>query len=121
MSKAVEKFIKIIIAVIIPNIGGWIGSRVVFKNLDWYAKLKKPLFNPPNWLFGPAWTLIYSSMGFASYLVYEDLSATGNGFDRTAILALVLFVVQLIYNWMWTPIFFGYHSLTWVRIIKSNP
>lgn len=116
MNESVEQFIKIIIAVIIPNIGGWFGARFVFKNIDWYDSLKQPLFNPPKWLFGPAWTLFYSCIGFASYLVYDNLNATGNGFDKTAITAITLYVVQLIFNWLWTPIFFGAHSLTYVRI-----
>lgn len=110
----VVKFIKIIIAVLIPNLGGYVFSRGAFKNMDWYRSLKQPKFNPPRWVFGPAWTTIYCCIGFASYLVYEDLRATGNGFDKTALTSTVLFAIQMISNWIWTSIFFRYHSLLWV-------
>lgn len=114
MQEFVAKFLKIIIAVIFPNIGGWIGSRYVINNLDWYDKLNQPPFNPPKWLFAPAWTFIYSTIGFASYLVYEELSASGKGFNKTALLALASFLIQLIFNWIWTPLFFQNHFLGWV-------
>lgn len=111
------KYLKIAAAVILPNIGGWAGSVITRANLKpWFASLIKPKFNPPSWLFAPAWTTIYCSIGYASYLVYDDLLATGNGFDRTAKVALALYANQMVLNWAWTPIFFGLHSLKWSAI-----
>lgn len=110
-----SKYLKIAAAVIIPNIGGWMGSIITRNNLKpWYASLNKPKWNPPNYIFAPAWTSIYCGIGYASYLVFEDLLATGNGFDRTAQVALALYANQMALNWAWTPIFFKYHSLKWV-------
>lgn len=111
MNENVLTFLKIIIAIIIPNIGGWIGARYVIRNLDWYDTLKQPPLNPPKWLFAPAWTILYSVIGFASYLVYEKYNKHDNG----SWVALGLFIAQLVFNWIWTYIFFEKHSLLWVR------
>lgn len=109
------RYWKIAAAVILPNIGGWAGSIITRNNLKpWYESLKKPAWNPPNYVFAPAWTAIYSQIGYASYLVYEDLLAAGNGFDQTAQVALALYANQMALNWAWTPIFFKFHSLKWV-------
>jgi tryptophan-rich sensory protein len=67
----------------------------------WYASLQKPAWNPPNWLFGPVWTLLYLSMAVAVWLVWRE-----RGF--AASLPLALFAVQLILNALWSIIFFGW-------------
>lgn len=71
---------------------------------EWYAGLNKPSWNPPAWLFGPAWTTLYTLMAIAAWLVWKRV-----GFTR----ALGLYFVQLILNAAWTPIFFGAHALGW--------
>ncbi|HEV2880524.1 MAG TPA: TspO/MBR family protein [Pyrinomonadaceae bacterium] len=71
----------------------------------WYASLQKPAWNPPNWLFGPVWTLLYLSMAVAVWLVWRErgfASGAGGG------LPLALFAVQLILNALWSIIFFGW-------------
>lgn len=70
----------------------------------WYAALHKPSWNPPAWLFGPAWTLLYTLMALAAWLVWKRV-----GFSRP----LGLYFVQLALNAAWTPIFFGAHQLGW--------
>ena len=70
----------------------------------WYAALMKPAWNPPSWIFGPAWTLLYTLMAVAAWLVWKRV-----GFSRP----LAFYFVQLALNAAWTPIFFGAHQLGW--------
>ena len=71
----------------------------------WYASLQKPAWNPPSWIFGPAWTLLYVMMAVAAWLVWRE------GGWRTQRLALGLFLLQWLLNALWTPLFFGWHRL----------
>jgi tryptophan-rich sensory protein len=68
---------------------------------DWYYQLNKPWFNPPNWIFGPVWSFLYCAMGVAAWLAWR----TGNA--HTLAWPLGLFLLQLVLNALWTPLFFG--------------
>lgn len=65
---------------------------------EWYAGLNKPTFNPPNWIFGPVWTILYILIGIVGWRVWHR---SGDGSLR------VLWVIQMALNFIWTPIFFG--------------
>jgi len=93
---------------VLPNVGGWAGGLITFKNMEWYKGLARPSWTPPDRAFGPVWTALYTGMGFSSYLVWRD----GGGFEGAAV-PLGLYGAQLALNWAWTPIFFGLHSLKW--------
>jgi tryptophan-rich sensory protein len=71
----------------------------------WYADAAKPAWTPPNWVFGPAWTVLYTLMAVAAWLLWRRHGA------RVARTALVLYVVQLALNAAWTPVFFGAEQL----------
>lgn len=71
---------------------------------EWYASLKKPSWNPPGWIFGPVWSALYTMMGIAAWLVWKS---GGWAAQRRP---LILFLVQLILNAIWTPLFFGLHQ-----------
>uniref|UniRef100_A0A2A4JSF8 Peripheral-type benzodiazepine receptor n=1 Tax=Heliothis virescens TaxID=7102 RepID=A0A2A4JSF8_HELVI len=100
-------------AILAPNMGGWVSAftmRGQVKRPDgraWYQTIKKPTWTPPAWVFGPAWTVLYSGMGYASYLVYAEYG----GFTDDAIVPLALYGGQLVLNWTWTPVFFGMHRI----------
>ncbi len=73
----------------------------------WYEGLTKPALNPPAWLFGPVWTLLYILMAVAAWLVWRSRKP-----KRDRHVALGLYLVQLLLNALWSWIFFGLHSLT---------
>jgi tryptophan-rich sensory protein len=86
---------------------------------DWYPSLVKPSFTPPDWLFGPVWTVLYIMMGIALWWVWRR---QGEVPVRTP---LTLFAVQLLLNALWSVLFFGLRSpgaalvdilLLWVAI-----
>ena len=70
---------------------------------EWYTQLTKPTWNPPGWLFGPVWTILYAMMAVATWLIWR------RGGWRARRLPLGLFLTQLALNALWTPLFFGLH------------
>ncbi len=77
-----------------------------FVSIDgWYAGLDKPTWNPPAWIFGPVWTVLYLMMGVAAWLVWRE----GGWMARQR--PLGLFLGQLLLNAIWTPVFFGMHQI----------
>ena len=98
--KALAFFILISLAA--GAIGGFFTASAI---PGWYAGLAKPDFSPPNWVFGPVWTLLYVLMGIAAYLIWEKGMAKKNVKG-----ALDLFFGQLTLNLAWSIIFFGLRS-----------
>ncbi|XP_072856929.1 translocator protein [Pogona vitticeps] len=95
---------------LLPSAGSIWGARIVQKELPtWYESLEKPSWKPPNWVFPPVWTTLYSSMGYGSYLVWKELG----GFNEKSMVPLGLYAGQLALNWSWVPIFFGKHKIGW--------
>ena len=98
--------IKLIVSILVSFAAGGISSLFTFKAIPtWYAGLKKPPYTPPNWAFGPVWTTLYILMGISVFLVWQKGLAT-NG----ALLAFILFWIQLTVNAVWSIIFFGMKS-----------
>ncbi len=89
----------------------WLGSAATTPKIaDWYAGLAKPSWSPPNWLFGPVWTILYCGMAVAAWLVWRQA-----GFGA-AWRPLTWFGVQLVLNGLWSWIFFGLESPGWAFI-----
>jgi tryptophan-rich sensory protein len=87
---------------------GMLGGLISAKSIPgWYSKLIKPSFNPPNWVFGPAWTTLYIMIGVSGYLIWkEDASFTNKNS-----LAWIVYFTQLGLNYLWTPLLFGFKRL----------
>jgi tryptophan-rich sensory protein len=98
--------LKLLAAVALPLIvGGVSGFATAGAIPGWYANLNKPFFNPPNWIFGPVWTLLYILMGVSFYLIWTgEAHALKNK-------AMLLFGVQLFLNFWWSIIFFYFQRM----------
>jgi len=95
---------KLIASLVIPFVAGAIGNLATLPNIPtWYADLEKPLFNPPNFVFGPVWSVLYLLMGISLYLVWTT-KAKGKA------AAYIAFTAQLVLNTAWSLLFFGLHS-----------
>lgn len=82
----------------------------------WYAETAKPLWNPPNAVFGPVWTVLYLSMSVAAWLVWRGPDSEARS------RALRIYIVQLAINALWTPAFFGLGAVlgapgVWVALV----
>ena len=78
-----------------------IGSFGSFSGIQgWYIEAEKPWFTPPNWAFGPAWAIWYTTMAIAAWWVYK----TPGKYRKAALWA---YAIQLILNTIWSPVFFG--------------
>lgn len=90
----------------ICQLPGVLGTLVVQGSLcHWYSMLNRPSVAPPEWVYGSAWLVLYLLMGSAIFLVVKDGVTSKNR------KALVLFLAQLVVNALWTPVFFGLHSI----------
>jgi tryptophan-rich sensory protein len=97
---------KLLISVVGCELVGILGTPFTAAAIpSWYATLEKPLFAPPNWLFGPAWTLLYFLMGVAFYLIWQQ-----NTKSKKVQTAQKIFFAQLFLNFIWSPLFFGLKS-----------
>ncbi|MGE3800462.1 MAG: TspO/MBR family protein [Candidatus Kapaibacterium sp.] len=78
----------------------------MFGQGEWYQSLAKPALNPPGWVFGPVWTVLYIMMALAAWLVWRT-----KGEERPQKIAIGLFILQLIANALWSWFFFGLNDL----------
>lgn len=101
-----NKFLKLFLCVIAPLlIGAFSGFATASSINTWYVTLHKPFFNPPNYLFGPVWTILYILMGVSFYMILE----TRNTKYKQG--AIYLFCIQLFLNFCWSFIFFKFQYL----------
>ncbi len=101
-----NKFFKLLIAVIGCELVGIISTPFTLSAIPaWYSTLNKPPFSPPNWIFGPVWTILYFLMGVSAFLVWKQ------GLKKKQVKeALLVFLTQLFFNFIWSILFFGLHS-----------
>jgi translocator protein len=99
----------LIAAILFCELIGILGTPVTMAAIStWYASLIKPEFSPPNWIFGPVWTLLYALMGISLYMVWMKVEKKKN--NKKLRLALYYFFAQLGVNFLWSIFFFGLRS-----------
>jgi tryptophan-rich sensory protein len=103
-------WLKLVASLLIAFAAAAIGSIATTKNIPtWYAGLDKPFFNPPNWLFGPVWTVLYTFIGISLWRIWiTETTIAKRGLYR-------LFGVQILLNTAWSLVFFGTH-LVWLAL-----
>lgn len=97
----IKKSLKLFLFIGICLSVGWLGSIATNTSREiWYAALRKPALNPPDWIFAPVWIILYIFMAFAGWRFWEIKTP-----DRNRL--RFLFVAQLILNGAWSFLFFG--------------
>ena len=100
-----KSILPLLISILIVFSFGFIGSFFTTSSItNWYAFINKPLFSPPNWIFGPVWTLLYILMGVSAFLIWQKRD------NLKTKPALIFYGIQLILNALWSIIFFGMHN-----------
>jgi tryptophan-rich sensory protein len=104
--RSMNNYVKIVLCMLPPLVVGSIAGISTASNIeDWYSYLNKPIFNPPNYLFGPVWTMLYLVMGISFFLI------TSAPASRERHRAILIYWLQLILNFSWSFIFFEFHCL----------
>ncbi|NAS31365.1 tryptophan-rich sensory protein [Flavobacteriaceae bacterium R38] len=105
--------IRIIISVAVCLLIGFLSGFATQSSVnDWYVTLNKPSFNPPNWVFAPVWTLLYVLMGVAAGIVWHK-----GFYHKWVKTALYHFGFQLLFNALWSIVFFGFMQPLWALFI----
>ncbi len=97
-------------------------TGAIFRPGEWYKSIAKPSWTPPDWLFGPAWTVLYVMIAISGWLVWREAGLAG------AALAFILYALQLVLNGLWSAVFFGMKriglalvdvALLWLSILAT--
>lgn len=97
-----EQWVGLVGWLVVTGIAAYSGSMASRRSGDFYAQLDRPAWSPPAEVFGPVWTVLYILMAIAAWLVWR---IGGFGHARTT---LVLFLVQLVVNALWSWLFFAW-------------
>ena len=108
MNNVIKGLISIMLPLVVGGLSGFFTTSSIS---GWYTTINKPSFNPPNWIFGPVWTLLYIMMGIALFIIWKS--------ETDAVLkkqALIFFFIQLVINFCWSLLFFFCESPGWALI-----
>ncbi|MBK6984141.1 MAG: tryptophan-rich sensory protein [Bacteroidetes bacterium] len=101
-----NRYLKLTLCILLPLLIGGISGYATASGINiWYMGLNKPFFNPPNYLFGPVWSMLYILMGISFYRI---LQSQDSELKRKAIL---IFCIQLVLNFCWSFLFFRFQML----------
>lgn len=103
-----KKILPFVICIFLPLFTGIVSGLVTrneMGNGSWYQSLVKPSFNPPGYVFGPVWTTLYLLMGISLYKIWDKKN------DQNRKNGLIIFFIQLFFNFWWSILFFRFHQL----------
>ena len=99
-----NKFLSFVIFTIITFSASFIGGIVTYTFKEpWYSNLIKPSFNPPDWVFGPVWTILYLFMSIAIWIVWQKNQKNLN--------LVFIYIIHLFFNTTWSIVFFAFQSI----------
>lgn len=106
MNTRVAEVMRLALCIAVCELAGIIGSIFTASAITtWYAGLAKPALNPPSWVFGPVWTMLYACMGIAVFLIWKQ------GWQHKHVKsAVAIFCAQFVANIVWSALFFGLRS-----------
>jgi benzodiazapine receptor len=112
-------FPKVLISfLLIASLGGFSGYLTMTGEGSWYQEINKPVFTPPNWVFGPAWMLLYLLLGISFGRIWHiSVRSRYPIVKRYAILGLKIFGLHFLLQLAWTPVFFGLEAPGWGLVI----
>lgn len=99
-----QRIVAIVLCFGLPFVAAAVGGIASANAPEAYSQLQQPAWAPPSWLFGPVWTLLYLMMGAAAYLVWRRAGWNG---------ALIFFFVHLLFNALWSWLFFAWSLGMW--------
>lgn len=91
----------LVLVLFLAAVGAAAATGAVFRPDGWYRTIEKPSFTPPDWVFAPAWTLLYLMIAISGFVVWYKVGFAG------APWAFALYFLQIVLNGMWSPVFFG--------------
>lgn len=101
-----NKYVQLLLCVLLTlSIGAIAGAATASDFNNWFSELNKPFFNPPNYVFGPVWTVLYLLMGVSLYLILQTPKC------ELRKIAIRFFVIQLTLNFLWSFLFFKYQLI----------
>ncbi len=107
------KLLPLLISIAITfSIAGIAAYFTISQIQSWYVFLQKPIFNPPNWLFGPVWTILYIMIGISAYLIWQRREKSIDYINSE-----YSYFLQLLFNLSWSIVFFGLHQILAALIV----
>lgn len=100
-----KDILKLVVSLALSFTAAAVGALAVMPNIAWQDTLNKPFFAPPNWLFGPAWSILFFLMAIALWLVWLKWPS------KEAKWAVALYLAQLVLNVLWNYLFFGMQNI----------
>ena len=104
-----KNWLKLVISIAVPLAVGAVAGMFTASGISgWFQTIEKPAWQPPNWVFGPVWTVLYLMMGIALFLIWKKEAP-----KTIKRMAITVWIIQLVFNFFWSFIFFQKHQLDW--------